>query len=299
MSLAYQLLRATVRALAWPPLDTARAAGRSLGRLAQRLDEKHRRIVQENLSLSFPEHEAAWVERTATGVFEHIGQVAAELPWLVHATPSELRAATRMHGFEHMREGMARGRGVITLTGHLGNWEWASLVAKLEVPHPSAVVARPLDWPPADRWVNEWRSSTGHQMVPKSSSARALLRILRAGGMAGLLLDQNVDWYDGVWVEFFGRQACTNKGGALLALRTGAVVLPFYSFRAPDGKLDVCFDPEIPLVRTGDKTHDVWANTQNFTRALENIIRRHPEQWFWLHQRWKTKPFQPWPRQNS
>ena len=112
---------------------------------------------------------------------------------------------------------------------------------------------------------------------------------MKKGGIAAALLDQNVDWYDGEWVDFFGRPACTNKGLALLARATGTPVVPYYSFRAPDGKLDICFEPEIPLVKTGDKTMDTWHNTQNYTKALENIIRRHPEQWFWLHQRWKDQ----------
>lgn len=96
---------------------------------------------------------------------------------------------------------------------------------------------------------------------------------------------------------FFGRPACTNKGLALLARSTEAPVIAHYNWRADDGKFDVYFSPEIPLVKTGDKTMDIWQNTQNYTKVLEDIIRQKPEQWFWLHQRWKTKPFQPWPRE--
>ena len=137
-------------------------------------------------------------------------------------------------------------------------------------------------------------------MAPKAGSARRSLSWLRREKKpVGVLLDQNVDWYKGVFAEFFGRPACTNKGLALLAMSTGAPVLPYYSFRAPDGSFDVYVDPEIPLVKTGDKIQDVWDNTQNYTKALERIIRRRPEQWFWLHQRWKTKPYHRWPRETD
>jgi KDO2-lipid IV(A) lauroyltransferase len=125
------------------------------------------------------------------------------------------------------------------------------------------------------------------------------LRSLKQGNFIGILLDQNVDWYDGEWVDFFGRPACTNKGLALLAMKTKAPVIPVWSWRRDDGNFELHIGQEVPLIDTGDKAQDVWDNTQAYTKVLEDIIRKRPEQWFWLHQRWKTKPYHLWPRERN
>lgn len=301
MTLADHLLRIGMQAAGLPSLERARAVGRALGRLAWRLDRRHRDIVRRNLAASFPEKDPAWVEATARACYQHLGQVAAEIPHLWRYGPQEIRARTRWATPEvvaELRRDLARGRGVFILTGHIGNWEWLNVAFCLEM-GPAIVVARPIDWPPADRLVNQWRTKTGATMVPKAGSMRRLLAHARAGGVTGILLDQNVDWYDGVWVDFFGRPACTNKGLALLARKTGAAVYPGWCWRADDGMLEIHLAPEVPTRRTRDKTQDVWENTQRYTRALEDIIRRRPEQWFWVHQRWKTRPWQPWPRRKD
>jgi len=297
VSLADRLLRGGVRALSWPPLGLARAVGRGLAGLALRLDQRHRRIALNNLSASFPEKDPGWVQATAKACFAHLGQVVSEIPQVAMRSAAELHAQARFHGLEDLYRAWGRGQGVILLTGHFGNWEWANLAGGVELGRGAVVVARPVDWPPADRLVNDWRCKAGGEVVPKNRSARALLRALKENRLLGILLDQNVDWYDGEWVEFFGRPACTNKGLALLARSTGAPVVPFYNWRGSDGRFDVHFGPEVPLVKTADKTQDIWDNTQNYTRVLEEIIRQRPEQWFWLHQRWKTRPFHAWPRE--
>ncbi len=298
MSASYAALRAAMWLASLPPLGAARALGRYLGRLGLRLDSRHREIVLSNLAASFPEKDQGWVERTAAACFAHLGQVALEIPRLVRLSPREVLARTRHHGLEHLEAAQAKGRGVLLLTGHIGNWEWASLASGLVVKG-ACLVARPLDWPPAEKLVNYWRTKSGNTVAPKSRSARQLVRELKRNGIVATLLDQNVDWYDGEWVDFFGRPACSNKGLALLAMHAKAPVLTYHNFRAVDGLFDVFFGPEIPLVETGDKTRDVWDNTQNYTNALERIIRQKPEQWFWMHQRWKTKPFHAWPRESS
>jgi KDO2-lipid IV(A) lauroyltransferase len=295
MSASYAALYSLIWLASLPPLGLARATGSALGRLAYRLDARHRSILLDNLSASFPDKDQAWVESTAKACLAHLGKIVAEIPRLVRLSPQAAQARTRHHGLENLAAARAKGKGVLLLTGHIGNWEWSAMSSGHLVKG-GYVVARPLDWPPAERLVSQWRSKSGSVVVPKNRSARVLLKALRQGGIAVALLDQNVDWYDGEWVDFFGRPACTNKGLALLALATGAPVLTYHNFRADDGLFDVYFGPELPLIRSGDKTQDVWDNTQLFTKALEDIIRRRPEQWFWLHQRWKTKHFHNWPR---
>lgn len=295
MNWAYGMLHAGMWLASLPPLGLARALGAGLGRTALRLDARHRGIILDNLRLSFPEREEAWLQATARDCFAHLGQVACEIPRLVRLSPQQVLAKTRQHGLENLEQARALGKGVLLLTGHIGNWEWSAVASGLAIKG-ACLVARPLDWPPADRLVQYWRTKGGNSVVPKSRSARAVLKELKRGGLVAVMLDQNVDWYDGEWVDFFGRPACTNKGLALLAMTTGAPVVPFYGFRAPDGLFDMYFEAPAPMRKTGDKLQDVWDNTQLYTKALEEIIRQHPEQWFWLHQRWKTKPFHAWPR---
>jgi KDO2-lipid IV(A) lauroyltransferase len=298
---AYRLLRAVVGGAGLAPLPLARAAGRGLGLLAHRLDRRHREIARANLAASFPERSPAWAAETARACYAHLGQVAAEIPSLLRLSTEQIGRRVRFarpERLEAVRRALDEGRGAFFLTGHIGNWEWLSLAIAREV-GPNAIVARPLDWPPADRLVNSWRTATGHEILPKAGSARRILQALRRNMPVGVLLDQNVDWYDGVWVDFFGRPACTNKGLALLALHSRAPVFPIWCWRRADGCFEAHVGEELPLLQSGDKTADVWENTQIYTKALEEIVRQRPEQWFWLHQRWKTKPFQRWPREGG
>ncbi len=299
MSLEYRLLHALMIGMGLPPLAMMRALGGGLGRLAYALDERHRRIIRENISASFPERNAVWVESTAKACYAHLGRVAMEIPTLLSWPREKILSRVRVMQpelLQKMRELKAQGRGSFMLTGHIGHWEWLNVAFSWLV-GPSCVVARPVDWAPADRLVNQWRTRTGTEVVPKAASARQVLRHLRRGNCIGILLDQNVDWYDGEWVDFFGRPACTNKGLALLALKTKAPVIPGWVWRGDDGMFELHLGEPVPLIQSGDKTQDVWDNTQAYTKVLEGIIRRKPEQWFWLHQRWKTRPYHLWPRE--
>ena len=292
----YALMFSLVWLLSLLPLKTAQAVGKRFGWVFHRVDKKHQNIVRDNLSHAFPEKDRAWIDQTTLACFEHLGQVIMEIPYLVRWPHDRLIDHVRMHGGRNALKAWQESKGILLLTGHIGNWEWAGALMAVCL-QPGCVVARPLDFPPADKLVNLWRQKGGNEVVPKARSARRLLKELRNMGLAGILLDQNVDWYDGEWVDFFGRPACSNKGLALLAMAKKAPVLPVYLQRCEDGCFDLYVDPPVELVDTGDKLQDIWDNTQNYTAALERAIRRKPEQWFWLHQRWKTRPYQPWPRE--
>jgi KDO2-lipid IV(A) lauroyltransferase len=298
VSLGFQGLRGAAWLGSLWPLGLTRSLGRGLGGLAGHLDQRHWNIVTTNLRASFPQHDEAWVQTTARACFAHLGQVISEIPRLVRLSPQAIAERTRHHGLDNLEAARSLGKGVLTLAGHIGNWEWASVASGVVVGGASSV-ARPLDWPPADALVNFWRTKSGNGIIPKARSARQILRALKSNKLVGVLLDQNVDWYDGQWVDFFGRPACTNQGLALLAMATGSPVVTYHNFRAADGHFDVYFGPILPLLKSGDKTQDIWDNTQIYTKALEDIIRQKPEQWFWMHQRWKTKPFHAWPRQQG
>jgi KDO2-lipid IV(A) lauroyltransferase len=301
MSLAYQLMHATMKSMGLPPLSMMRALGGGLGRLAYALDERHRKIIRDNLSASFPGRDAAWVDETAKGCYAHLGKVAMEIPRLLVWPRAKIESYVHVmqpERLERMRQIKAEGKGAFMLTGHIGNWEWLNMVWGWKAGR-TDVVARPIDYEPADRLVTDWRSRAGQKVIPKAGSARTLLKSLKQGNFIGILLDQNVDWYDGEWVDFFGRPACSNKGLALLAMKTKVPVIPIWSWRRDDGTFEMHIGEEMAPIITGDKIQDVWENTQAYTKVLENIIRQRPEQWFWLHQRWKTKPYHLWPRERN
>jgi KDO2-lipid IV(A) lauroyltransferase len=301
VSVEYRLMRAIMRGMGLPPLSMMRALGGGLGRTAYVLDERHRTIIRDNLSASFPESDAAWVDATAKACYAHLGKVALEIPRLLSWPREKIIAHVRVmqpERMERMHELKAKGQGSFMLTGHIGNWEWLNMVWGW-LAGPADVVARPIDYAPADRLVTDWRSRAGQKVIPKAGSARMILRSLKQGKFIGILLDQNVDWYDGEWVDFFGRPACSNKGLALLAMKTKAPVIPVWCWRGDDGIFEMHIGREMKPIITGDKIQDVWDNTQAYTKALEDIIRQKPEQWFWLHQRWKTKPYHLWPRERN
>jgi KDO2-lipid IV(A) lauroyltransferase len=191
---------------------------------------------------------------------------------------------------ENLRIALARGKGVFILTAHFGNWELMSAAVTLHFGRAAAVIVRPIDYAPLDRLVSGLRARFGTEVIAKQGAMRRIISALREQKMIGILLDQNVDWYEGVFTPFMGRWACTNKGLALMAVRTGAPVVPVFSVRENDGRHRIIFEKEVPLV-IGDKTTEVEENTILFTQVIESFVRRYPDQWFWFHRRWKTRNF--------
>jgi KDO2-lipid IV(A) lauroyltransferase len=152
------------------------------------------------------------------------------------------------------------------------------------------VVVRPLDNPYLDREVSRLREQYGNFLINKTNGMRDILKTLASGNAVGILLDQNVKAKEGVFVDFFGRPACTNKGLALMAGRTKAPVIPAFIHRVGPDRHEILIGDEMPLIETGDKEADIIANTQAYTKAIEDFINDYPDQWFWMHRRWKTKP---------
>lgn len=291
-------LRLTVAAVGRVPLGRLRALARLFGRAWYVLDGMHRNIARSNLALAFggarpPE----WIEAKARLCFQHIAQVFVELVWAMSRTDEELHRMVEFVGLENYQKAISKGKGVIFITPHLGNWELASPSFAMKHNAPMHVVVRRLDKGVLDELVTRFRERGGNVVVPKRRAMRPLMAALKRNGRVGVLLDQNVDWYDGVWVPFFGVPACTNKGVTLLALKTGVPVLPSGNFRLPDGRFLVFFLPEVPPVITGDRTVDLEKTTERYNRVLEKVISIRPEQWFWVHRRWKTRPYRFWPRE--
>lgn len=293
---SYGLIRQFFNLLGLASKSTAERLSTLLGHLVFRLAGRHRRIALDNLLRAFGGEITPGQAREITRrVFVNLVRILFEIGWLLRLDPRDARRQIRLDGWDRLTRQLRRGKGALVLLAHAGNWELLSAMV-LFAPTPVNVLYRPLDYKPLDRFFRDLRSRFGATPISTRRSAREVIRALKRGEVVGILMDQNVDWYEGVFVEFFGRRAATNKGFALLALKTGAPVLPAYLIREAQG-YRVAIWPEIPLIRTGDRTKDIEANTQQYNDAIERFVRRHPDQWFWVHQRWKTRPYQPWPRQ--
>ncbi len=269
-----------------------------LGRVWFLVDTRHRRIALNNLELALrDELEKRERKNIARRNFVHLSRVVLELPYLRKLTAEEIDGFVTFFGLEHFNAAVQKRRGLLILASHFGNWELMALAFSLRY-RPINIVIRPLDNPFLDGLINTIRTRGGNQMIEKKGSIRKILHLLAAGEPVAMLIDQNLAWYDGVFVPFFKEIACTNKALASLALRTDAPVIPAYNVRQRDGSYLIVVEPEVELVKSGNKRRDVEENTARFNKVIESYVRRHPEQWFWVHQRWKTRPYQPWPRKS-
>jgi KDO2-lipid IV(A) lauroyltransferase len=294
----YALIYWLMATLGRIPRPMARKFGILLGDLGFRLDRRHREITLANLDFAMgAELTPGQRWEMAKSIYRNLGQILFEVGWSLVASPVELDRHIRIDGLENYRAAYEKGKGVLIVTGHLGNWEITSIVAD-RANIPVNVVYRPLDFLPLNLFFEKLRGRFGARLIPTSHAMIRIARALKKKEAVAILMDQSVDWYDGVWVDFFGRRTCTSKGMALIALKNRSPVLPVFLYRDPSGFRAV-FGQEIPLVVTGDKTKDIEANTLNYSKAIEKAIRRSPEQWFWVHRRWKKRPYCVWPRTQS
>ncbi len=291
-SLEYSAARAMISGLGILPRPVAVALGVTIGRAAYLLPGNLQKTGKHNLEFAFPELGQAERKRLLRGSFESLGRLLGEFSQLPKATPEKLRRLIEYDevGLAHLREAERNKRGVIFLTGHLGVWElhsfgWSALE------YPLSFLVRPLDNERLEEMVERIRTRFGNRAIDKKSAARQSLRVLREGGTLGILSDLNTQPNEGVFVPFFGKLACTTAGIATLALKTDAVVIP--TCAVWDRKKKRYFfhgDPPVELVRTGDHAKDIEVNTANFAAAMERMVRLYPDQWLWIHKRWKTRP---------
>jgi KDO2-lipid IV(A) lauroyltransferase len=220
----------------------------------------------------------------------NLGWMAVEFARFPRLTRENIEEFVILDGQENFLEGQRSGNGVLYLTGHIGAWELSSFAHAL-YGYPLHYMARPLDNKRLDALVNQYRCSSGNKPIFKNESARAMLKILKHSETIGILADQNTMPEEGVFVDFFGKSACTTTGIARVALHTSAAVVPGYAYWDKTiQKYRLRFEPPVELVRTGDTERDVFENTQRFAKVIEEIIRKHPDQWVWVHKRWNTRP---------
>ncbi len=271
------------------PRPLARALGISLAWAVYLLHGKLRRVGKRNLEMAFPEKSRRDRARILRGVFTSLGRQLAEVSLYRRYTRQNVSKIVVYEGFENYERALARGKGVLFLTAHLGAWELSAFAHSL-YGYPLGVLMRSLDNPYLDRLAREYRTLHGNKTVDKDF-ARGLIAAMRSGETVGVLMDTNMIASQGVFVDFFGIQACTASGIARIALRTDAAVVPGFTIWDPMlKKYRLRFDPAATLIRTGDTEADVVANTALFTKIIEDYVRRYPDQWLWVHRRWKTRP---------
>ena len=286
----YWLVLAVARTLGWLPRRMARLLVRILTWTAYLSLGRLRGVGERNLELALPQLSSTARKKILRHVFRNLGWQLVEFCRLPRYTAENTRNWIRTEGLEHYLAAHARGRGVLVLTGHLGSWELSSFYHSL-MGHPMGMVIRRLDNRPLDEYVNRIRCLHGNRVLHKDDFARGLLHAMRAGETVGILMDTNMTPPQGEFVRFFGTMACTASGLARVALKTGAAVLPgFLLWEESERKYVLHFGPELSFTKTGDYEADILAATQQCNDVLEAWIRRYPDQWLWIHRRWKTRP---------
>jgi KDO2-lipid IV(A) lauroyltransferase len=287
--LEYALAWGLLKIVGALPRPLARAAGISIAWTVYILHRKLRRVGMRNLELAFPDKPRGERKKILRGVFTSLGRQVAEVCLFPKYTPENVSKIVVYEGFENFERALARGKGVLFLTGHLGAWELSAFAHSL-YGYPLNIVMRPLDNPYIDRLAREYRTMHGNKAVDKDF-ARGLIAALRKGETVGVLMDTNMIASQGVFVDLFGIKACTASGAARVALKTDAAVVPGFTIWDPVlQKYRLRFDPAVELVRTENHDADVVANTAKFTKVIEDYVRKYPDQWLWVHRRWKTRP---------
>ena len=272
------------------PLSLSRPIGQALSRVVLGLLPKSRERIRTHLEIAFPELRESHLDNIMRGCVRHFGFMLAEVAWLWHARPDEVETLCELEGTQHILPILEQGRGAMFATGHCGNWELLS--ARLPVAGiPLTPAARQFDDPRLDRLVTAMRSRFGSEMVPRGPAAgRQLVRALARNRVITLLIDQDIRDIPGVFVPFFGRAAWTPSGSAMLAIRRRCSVLPGFIHRRPDGTHKVEIHPPLPIPQDGSLEDRVEELTAAATAAIERQVRAHPEQWVWMHRRWRTRP---------
>ena len=288
MWLGFHLLRAVVLAL---PFRLAQQLGGALGQLGYWFLVPYRRLTLRHLAGALG-HETTPRQRRriARRAFRHLGMNFVEWLWLpkLHAGNIRRYVEAAPGSAERLHQALQAGRGVVMLAAHLGNWEYLAAYFGL-LGEGGTVVARRLRYPEYEQFLLESRRAKGVETCDRTASFQDLVRLLRANRCIGILPDQDMDSVDGVFVDFFGQPAYTPVGPVALALVSGAALLPSYIVRE-GGIQRIHIEEPVALSRTGDRQRDLTENTQRWSRITESYIRKYPDQWVWMHRRWKTTP---------
>lgn len=286
--LEFALFRAVETLLSVFPWATVLETGKVLGKLFWLVDARHRRVVRNNLRLMDPQMSEAEVRRIALACFAHYGAVFLGSVRMYRADADEIIRWVRLEGREHLEAALAHGKGVVEFSGHYGNWEAIAMGTSLHGCGPHAI-ARPLSNPLLDAALTAYRERFGCHVIPKGGAIVHAAKLLKKGEAVGFILDQDA-LTRGIWVKFFGQWASTYPTAGNLAVRMGIPMLPLFSWPEDDGTVTVSFGEPILPESTGDLERDTWVATQRMTDVIERQIRHDPRWYFWMHDRFKTRP---------
>jgi KDO2-lipid IV(A) lauroyltransferase len=286
----YAAARVVLLLLACLPRPAGLRLGAALGRALYVLLPRRRALALGNLERALGgDLPAAARRRIAREAFAHLGAISADAAYFPRLLRRPPGAVAAVEGLCHLQAAAADGRGVLVFSGHFGHWEMVPLVQP-RLGHPFAMVVRPLNNPHMDRLLTGLRRRAGNLLIPKREAARGVLRALRDGLCVAILIDQNVRGEGGLFVDFFGTPASTTPALATFALKTGAPIVPVFADPLPGGRVAIRYLPPIRPERSGALQEDIQALTRRCTAILEAEIRRRPECWFWMHDRWRTRP---------
>ena len=282
----YAAVRGAVAALRWLGLSAAGSVGARIGKLGYRPLGIRRNVVERHVAAAFPNLDHQQVERLAIAAYAHLGRTTIETALLPSYEKGRvLELFEEVQGWDIVEENLARGKGLIVATGHLGNWELGgAYVAARGLPLDA--IARHMANPLFDRYLTETREHIGMNIIHDEDAVRRVPRALRDGHVVAFLMDQGVLGLASTWVPFFGRLAKTPRGPAVFALRLGSPMVFGAVVRLPTGKYRISFEP-IDTTATGNLEADVERIVTEYTAALERWVRQAPEQYFWHHRRWK------------
>jgi len=282
--LEYAIAASLVALLKALPLSAAEFLAGASARVLDLAVPKLRRTALINLRFAFPESTSQQRARITNGVFRSIARMLLALARLPSLNRSNIGQWIAYEGLENYQKAKQHGRGILVATAHLGNWELSAFSHAL-MTEPMNVMVRPLDNPLIDALVETRRTASGNRLIYKQDAARSVLKALRNNEAVGILADQNTSEAEGVFVSFFDRLACASSAFVKLAHRSGAIVIPgFALWDAQHHRYTLRFYPAVEM------TGEVGPDTQRIHSIFESIIRQYPDQWMWIHRRWKTRP---------
>ncbi|RJQ76885.1 MAG: lauroyl acyltransferase [Desulfobacteraceae bacterium] len=284
--LIQKLLQTSLKVLGLIPRSLSYKLASLLGHLWFLMDRRHRQVALHNLSIVFSHDKSEReINHLARTIFCNIAKIPFEMGWSIRLSEKELISHFDLKGLANFQSAIQKGRGAIMITAHSGNWEFLPATTQ-SIGYPVNILYRPLNFKPVDAILHKYRARFGAKMIPKKRSLRKILKSLQQGECVGILFDQDPGLANGIFVDFFGLPTCTNKGLAFIASKTKAPVVPV--FIAREGmRFLVEFGEEIPLCESSDVEKNIALNTLAYNKRIENFIRKYPEQWFWVHRRWK------------
>ena len=288
-TLLYWLLRAMISVSAILPRRIWLSICGALGSVAWLFASASRTLTLRHLRMAFPDKTDAEIKRLGKQNFRMLGKNAGDI--LRSSSVKELAHLEKFlltHGLENYERAHAKGKGVIFLTCHLGAFDLQITNMAMRGINPN-IIGTPLKDPRLNDLLWNYRNLHGAIPIARGKETFRMIKVLKSGGSVALLIDQDTK-VKTVFVDFFGMQAATPVGATVLALKTGASIVPTYIYLGADGMQHMHLLPELPMVVTGDEDRDIHFNTQVLTNFIEEKIRQHPDQWVWMHERWKTKP---------